>query len=279
MPGRYLLWLRAVDQAGNERTLGPYAVDVTCTDATLTTVLQAERQGSGSDYLLTATITNTGPAALAAGAPVTLYAGGTALGAAQLLPGLEPGQASAVSAQWTRPGSGLYDLSAVIEEPPAEVLCATPPMGKAWVGPDVNLRIRKTVQPARAVPGDVITYTLVYSNAGADLATGVVISDPLPAEILAPAYQSTGAVITPTAGSGAFAWQVADLASGQGGRIVISGTVDLALTPPITITNVVTITAPLEAAPDDNAGSVKLPVVREIEPPAPRVWLPWVARW
>ena len=31
MPGRYLLWLQAVDRSGNERTMGPYAVDVTCT--------------------------------------------------------------------------------------------------------------------------------------------------------------------------------------------------------------------------------------------------------
>jgi len=60
---------------------------------------------------------------------------------------------------------------------------------------------------------------------------------------------------------------------------VISGTLDPAVTPPITITNAVTITALQEAALGDNAASVKLPVLREIEPPTPRVWLPWVARW
>jgi hypothetical protein len=45
-------------------------------------------------------------------------------------------------------------------------------------------------------------------------------------------------VITPIAGAGSFAWQVADLAGGQGGEIVISGTVDPVATTPITITNI-----------------------------------------
>jgi len=102
----------------------------------------------------------------------------------------------------------------------------------------------------------------------------VTISDPLPAEILAPTYQATGAVITPTAGSGSFAWQVADLAAGQGGRIVIRGTVDPAVTTPITITNVVTITTPLKSATGNNVASVQLRVLEEIEQPAPRVWIP-----
>jgi uncharacterized repeat protein (TIGR01451 family) len=144
-------------------------------------------------------------------------------------------------------------------------------MGHAWAGLDVDLRISKTVEPATAAPGDVITYTLAYSNAGADLARWAVISDPLPAEILAPAYQATGAVITPTAGSGAFAWWVSDLAGGQGGQIVITGTVDPAVAPPITLINIATIIAPFEVAPRDNVASVKLPVVQEIEQPTPRV--------
>jgi uncharacterized repeat protein (TIGR01451 family) len=244
----------------------------------LATTLTAELSEGSNTYTLTAVVTNTGPASLPAGVPVALYVGETPLGAAQLLPALEPGQIRAVSAQWTWPGTDRYEISAVVNEPQAELLCATPPMGKAWVGPDVDLHIRKSVQPAAAVPGDVITYTLVYSNAGAATATRVVISDPLPSQILAPAYESTGAVITPVLGSGNFAWQVADLAGGQGGRIVIRGTVDPAVTTPITITNVAAIMAPLEAAPRDNVARVDLPVVHKIEPPPARAWLPWVVR-
>jgi uncharacterized repeat protein (TIGR01451 family) len=275
-PGRYTLWLRAVDQAGNERTMGPYAVDVTCTDARLATTLTVERSGSSSTYLLTAVISNTGPAELPAGATVTLYAGETPLGAAQLLPALEPGQTSAVSTQWTRPGPGDHDLRAVVDAAATAVLCATPPMGTARVGPDVDLQISKTVQPPAAVPGDVITYTLVYTNAGAYPAAGALISDPLPAAILEPSYLATGAAITPTGGSGTFAWEVADLAGGLGGRIVISGTIDPAVNTPSTVTNVVTITSPLETSPGDNVASVMLPVVPEVEQPEPRSWLPLI---
>jgi uncharacterized repeat protein (TIGR01451 family) len=110
-----------------------------------------------------------------------------------------------VSATWTRPGPAPYEVSAVVNYPQSVVLCATPPMGHAWAGPGVDLSISKTEQPARARPGDVITYALIYTNSGAGLATGVVISDPLPAEILAPTYQAIGAVTTPIAGSEDFA--------------------------------------------------------------------------
>jgi uncharacterized repeat protein (TIGR01451 family) len=278
VPGRYTLWLQAIDQTGNTRSMGPYAVNVTCTDATLATTLTAERLGTGSAYAVTAVITNTGPAPLPAGVPATLFAGETALGPAQLLPELAVGEASAVSDQWTRSGPSGTVLSAVVNEPQAEVLCATPPMGHAWVGPAVDLRVSKTVRPESASPGDVITYTLVYTNAGVYLASGVTISDPLPSEILTPTYQATGAAITLTADSKTFAWQVEDLADGLGGRIVISGTIDPAVTTPITLTNVVTITTPLQGAPADNTASVELAVVPVIVPPTSRIWLPWVMR-
>jgi len=277
MPGRYLLWLRAVDQAGNEVAMGPYAVDVTCTDATLVTVLQAEGSGTGSIYTLTAVVTNTGPAALPAGVPVAFFAGETLLGAGQLLPVLEAGQSGSVSAQWTRPGPDGYELSAVVNEPQVELLCATPPMAKAWIGTNVDLRITKTVQPAIAVPGSAITYTLVYSNAGTDLATGVLISDLLPAAILAPAYEFTGATLTPVDGPPDFAWSVAALAGGEGGQIVIRGTIDPLVTTPVTITNAVTITAPWDA-PYGSVARVELRVVDEIAPLAPKAWLPLIVR-
>jgi uncharacterized repeat protein (TIGR01451 family) len=148
---------------------------------------------------------------------------------------------------------------------PAGQAVAWTALGDCWEvvagnAPVVDLAITGAVTPTVATPGDVITYTLVYTNTGARLATGVVISDPLPVEILTPAYLVTGAVITPVVGSGTFAWQVADLAGGQGGRIVITGTVDPAVTTAITIDNVVTVTAPLEVAPGDNVASVELPV-------------------
>jgi hypothetical protein len=65
---------------------------------------------------------------------VTFYAGETSLDAAQPLPALEPGQSAEVSAPWTRPEPGVYQFSALVNEPQVEVLCATPPMGRTWVG-------------------------------------------------------------------------------------------------------------------------------------------------
>jgi|MudIll2142460700_1097286.scaffolds.fasta_scaffold329367_2 hypothetical protein len=41
--------------------------------------------------------------------------------------------------------------------------------------------------------------------------------------------------------------------------------------PPIAITSTVTVTAPLDVAPGDNAASAVLPIVAEIPQPAPKV--------
>jgi uncharacterized repeat protein (TIGR01451 family) len=45
---------------------------------------------------------------------------------------------------------------------------------------DVDLALEKTVDETSAKPGDVVTYTIVVSNAGPADATGVVVGDPLP---------------------------------------------------------------------------------------------------
>jgi len=49
------------------------------------------------------------------------------------------------------------------------------------------------------------------------------------------------------------------------------------VTTPLTITNVVTITAPWDM-PDGSVARVELRVVDEIGPLAPRVWLPLMMR-
>ncbi len=43
--------------------------------------------------------------------------------------------------------------------------------------------ITKDVAPESAVPGQTITYTLVFSNAGGALATGVFITDSIPISV------------------------------------------------------------------------------------------------
>ena len=78
--------------------------------------------------------------------------------------------------------------------------------------------------PHSVWPGDTITYTLVYTNIGDVLASGVVITDLLPAPLLSPAVTSSGASITPRPNT-AFVWDVANLAPGASGVITITGLV------------------------------------------------------
>jgi hypothetical protein len=137
LPGRYTLWLEAVDAAGNTTTSGPYAVDVTCVDARLETTLTAALAGEGEVYTVSATIASWGPDPLPAGVPVMLYAGDTPVGPAQTLPALDRGQSFLVEALWTSPDGGRHVLSAVVdgsETPASTTLCSTPPMGKTTVG-------------------------------------------------------------------------------------------------------------------------------------------------
>ena len=87
--------------------------------------------------------------------------------------------------------------------------------------PDVTIA---KIGPAQVSPGDVMTYTLVYTNADNALATGVVITDVLPATLMTPTVTHVGAEITPRSGT-SFVWDVADLAPGAGGVITLTARV------------------------------------------------------
>lgn len=90
-----------------------------------------------------------------------------------------------------------------------------------------DLGLTKSVEPVGAVyPGDTIRYTLTYSNAGPATAHHVVIRDALPSGLTDVQVTSSGAPITLRDGTH-FVWDVADLAMGQGGQIVITARVAL----------------------------------------------------
>jgi uncharacterized repeat protein (TIGR01451 family) len=96
---------------------------------------------------------------------------------------------------------------------------------KVWRNgpPPPDVTVSKTVSPASAQPGDSITYTLTFSNAGG-IATGVVITDSVPVSVTSPTVlSSSGAAITLTGSAPNFVWDVADLAPGQGGIITLTG--------------------------------------------------------
>ncbi len=111
-----------------------------------------------------------------------------------------------------------------------------------------DLGIVKVVTPTHAKPGDVITYTLAFSNSGLNTATDVVITDRMPVSIThsSLSYTHTGALITAT-GSISYTWTVQDLVAGDSGVITITGT----LSDPLaigTFINTATITTTADEA-------------------------------
>jgi uncharacterized repeat protein (TIGR01451 family) len=126
-----------------------------------------------------------------------------------------------------------------------------------------DLTIAKSASPDAVSPGQALTYTLAFSNAGIGPATGVVISDALPLVLTDTHFTSAGALITPTVGV-TYAWQVQDLASNQGGIITVTGQVRPDLAGGFTFTNSAAITGTsAESDTGNNAGVAQ-------------VWVEWL---
>ncbi len=123
-----------------------------------------------------------------------------------------------------------------------------------------DLSIIKTTNLATAVSGQTITYTLVFSYAAppdGSTATGVVIADPIPISVTNTSVISSGVIITQTSPN--YAWQVQDLAPGQGGIITITGVISNNLPAGHILTNTATITSMTsEANTTNNADSAVL---------------------
>jgi uncharacterized repeat protein (TIGR01451 family) len=56
-----------------------------------------------------------------------------------------------------------------------------------------DLALSASVTPSTAAPGERITYTLAFSNAGGRVATSVVITDLIPADVVGTSFISRGA--------------------------------------------------------------------------------------
>jgi uncharacterized repeat protein (TIGR01451 family) len=137
-----------------------------------------------------------------------------------------------------------------------------------------DVAISKTAHPPGPVqPGDKITYTLTYTNAGPATAFNVVIRDELPDELTDPAVSTSGAAITPRSGS-RYVWDVADLAAGEGGTITITAIVSTGLGS-TTLTNTATIESTgVERDAADNVDTAEMIVVRDVR----HTYLPLVLR-
>jgi uncharacterized repeat protein (TIGR01451 family) len=105
-----------------------------------------------------------------------------------------------------------------------------------------DLSIAKTVSPRVAGPGQSITYTLVYTNLGPQVATGVLVTDCVPTVLTDVSYVAAGPAVTPT-GSVSYTWRVGDLAPGERGVVTVTGVVTPSVSGVFSLTNRATITA------------------------------------
>jgi uncharacterized repeat protein (TIGR01451 family) len=124
-----------------------------------------------------------------------------------------------------------------------------------------RIDVHKSVTPAVAVPGQPVTYTITFSNAMAPLATGVVLTDVLPAGIVVQGIVSSGAMLTDVGVHPGTVWQVEDLALGEGGAITISGVVSPGLSADVTMVNTAEILAATDGTGVPNRSEATLHVV------------------
>jgi uncharacterized repeat protein (TIGR01451 family) len=153
------------------------------------------------------------------------------------------------------PGQGGWIRATFVGEDPAA--CPEP----------ADLAIAKSVSLDEVQPGQALTYTLTFSNAGVGPALGVVISDELPLVLTDTHFTHSGAAITPTGGI-TYAWQVQDLAQDEGGVITVTGRVRPDLDGGFTFTNSAVITGTnAESDTGNNVGAAPVLTIRWIHLP------------
>lgn len=157
------------------------------------------------------------------------------------------------TAHITQPTTNLATWTA-FNTVPSETVTATASATVTIMQP--QLMLDKAVSPAFADPGDPVTYTLTFANAGTYTATAVLLTDLFPEEIAAVVVESSGAVITDT-GLPAYTWEVADLPPGASGIITLTGifSVPVASPPGTQVSNSADITC------EECAGAVEDTVV------------------
>ncbi|OQY48537.1 MAG: hypothetical protein B6242_02020, partial [Anaerolineaceae bacterium 4572_78] len=96
--------------------------------------------------------------------------------------------------------------------------------GSPFIGCASELAISKTVYPNTAMPSDMITYTLYFTNTGMRTATDVMITDTIPLSVINQSISNSGLLITNT--SGTYVWNIDDMAQNDSGIITITGQID-----------------------------------------------------
>ncbi|MGC9333968.1 MAG: C25 family cysteine peptidase, partial [Anaerolineae bacterium] len=147
---------------------------------------------------------------------------------------------------------------------------------RSATGLSADLQVGKTPSPTEPVtPGDMLEYTVTFTNHGPDTATGVVLTDSMPSQLVDPEVVDASPGVTLRAGT-SFVWDVPDLAVGSSGWVTVRGTVDPGIALPDTIANTATIAAAqVDPMPENNSASVNTEVVA-VEPTKHKCFLPLV---
>lgn len=85
----------------------------------------------------------------------------------------------------------------------------------------IDLEITKSVSMPIAGPNQTVSYVLSFGNQGDTLATGVVITDPIPDALTDLSWTSSGVAVSEL--SPGYIWQIADLAPEASGTITVTG--------------------------------------------------------
>ncbi len=218
----------AGDQTDNNAANDSASVDVTVTNITDLSVAKTvdnAAPNTGSSVIYTITAVNNGPAAA------------TGVSVADLLPagvtyvsddGL--GAYNSASGTWTignlaAGGSMVLNITASVNAPHGSLITNSASISGNEVDPNAandaasvditvtnfaDLAVTKTVDNAIPYSGSTIVYTLTATNNGPDAATGVVVSDPLPAGASHLGDDGGGAY-----NSGTGNWTIGSLAVGE----------------------------------------------------------------
>lgn len=163
--------------------------------------------------------------------------------------------------------------------------CGDSRMAVSWPIHQAELALTKTVTPDIVHPGDIITYTLTFSNTGPDTASGVILTDILPSALTNPVINSN-VVITDTGSLPHYIWQIQDLPAGSKGIITITAKVKsniiISTPPPLNeLINTATIASTAtETDKTNNMASAKSIITEATSPDPSSVYLPTIfSKW
>ena len=149
-------------------------------------------------------------------------------------------------AEHTR-GLGSYRVSRLDSERTA----LTGSMTNLSTSPDID--ISKDVDREYATPGEILVYTITYSNTGSSTATGVMITDTLPTQV-----HNVVASPPPMVSDTLLVWYIGTLGPLASDRIAVTATVDNSLSYGLSIRNQVEINCDQT---DTFSDTSKIPVI------------------